>query len=73
MDGLGVCEEGLDLVLVGDVAGQGGDAVRAELGGEGLLGLLQAAGVGVADEDAGALLQEAARGGPADAGLRRRR
>lgn len=65
---LGEREEGLDLLLVGDVAGQGGDAVRAELGGERLLGLLQAAGVGVADDDAGALLQEAAGGGSADPG-----
>lgn len=70
---LGEREEGRDLVLVGDVAGQGGDAVGPELRGERVLGLLQAAGVGVADDDAGALLQEAAGGGPADLRPRRPR
>lgn len=63
-----VGEEGPDLVLVGDVAGQVGDAVGSELFGEGVCALLQPAGVGVADHDAGALLQEAAGGRAADPG-----
>ena len=52
---------------------QGSAATRAgaELLGERRLGLLQPAGVRVADEDAGALLQESAGGRAADAGAGR--
>src|SRR5205823_4243592 len=65
---LGEVEQRGDLFLVGDVAGQPGDAVGAELPGQGRGALLDPAGVGVAEDDAGALLKEAARGGAADAG-----
>jgi len=63
----GRLEQGLDLGLVGDVAGQRRDRRRPELAGQLGLVLLQPPRVGVADEHARALLQEAPRGRAADA------
>ncbi|CAM5738604.1 hypothetical protein SBADM41S_00153 [Streptomyces badius] len=68
MGALGVGEEGPDLLLVSDVAGQGGDAVGAELLGEGVRALLQPPGVGVADDDARPSSRKRRGGGAADAG-----
>lgn len=59
-------EEGADLFLVGHVAGGAGDPVRPELLRQCPDGLVQTAGVAVAEDDAGVLLQEPACGGAAD-------
>ena len=62
-------EQGLHLLLDGDVARDRGDDRVAELLG----GFTEPALVGVADDDPGALLEAATRRREADAGARRRR
>ena len=69
---VGRVEQGVDLVLVGDVADQLPDPVGAELLAERRLRLGEPAFVGVAeDHGAGALLERTSYGGGADARARR--
>ncbi len=69
---LGGVEQRGDLGLVGDVADELAHALGAELGGQRLLGLGQAALVGVAEDDGlGALLEDAPHDRGADAGAGR--